>query len=154
VLGITGMTAWASETIQVVRPGGTLSLAGYDLKFKAINKVPGPNYEAERAIFDVTRNGRPVTRLTSERRFYPVRDQQTTVAGIRTNLLSNIYVVLGDPDSKGGWTVRLYHHPFVPWIWLGALTMALGGFVSLSDRRFRVGMPSRQRAEPAMTPAE
>ena len=154
VMGITGMTSWASETIQLVRPGGSISLSGYDLKFASLKNVPGPNYEAERALFDVTRNGRPVTQLTSERRFYPVREQQTTVAGIRTNLLSNIYVVLGDPGPNGAWTVRLYHHPLVPWIWLGALTMALGGFVSLSDRRFRIGMPSRQHAGPSLAPAE
>ena len=154
VMGITGMTAWASETIQMVRPGATISLAGYDLKFASISTVPGPNYEAERAIFNVSKKGRPVTNLITERRFYPVREQQTTVAGIRTNLLSNIYVVIGDPDNKGAWTIRLYHHPLVPWIWLGALTMALGGFVSLSDRRFRVGMPARQRATPVIAAAE
>jgi cytochrome c-type biogenesis protein CcmF len=153
VMGITGMTAWATETIQIVKPGGTLSLSGYDLKFASINTVQGPNYEAERALFNVTRNGRRVTDLVTERRFYPVREQQTAVAGIRTNLLSNIYVVLGDPNGAAGWAVRLYYHPLVPWIWLGALTMALGGFVSLSDRRFRVGMPVRDRT-PALAPAE
>jgi cytochrome c-type biogenesis protein CcmF len=153
VMGITGMTAWATETIQIVKPGGTISLSGYDVKFASINTVQGPNYEAQRALFNVTRNGRRVTDLTSEKRFYPVREQQTAVAGIRTNLLSNIYVVLGDSNGEAGWAVRLYYHPLVPWIWLGALTMALGGFVSLSDRRFRVGMPVRDRA-PVLAPAE
>jgi cytochrome c-type biogenesis protein CcmF len=153
VMGITGMTAWATETIQIVKPGGSLSLSGYDVKFASINTVQGPNYEAERALFNVTRNGRRVTDLISEKRFYPVREQQTAVAGIRTNLLSNIYVVLGDSNGEAGWAVRLYYHPLVPWIWLGALTMALGGFVSLSDRRFRVGMPVRDRA-PLLAPAE
>jgi cytochrome c-type biogenesis protein CcmF len=153
VMGITGMTTWASETIQVVKPGGTLSLAGYDVKFAALKNVQGPNYEAEHAIFDVTRNGRHVTELVSERRFYPVREQQTAVAGIRTNLLSNIYIVLGDPNGPGGYAVRLYHHPLVPWIWIGALVMAFGGFVSLSDRRFRIGMPQRQR-DTGLVPAE
>jgi cytochrome c-type biogenesis protein CcmF len=153
VMGITGMTAWATETIQIVKPGGTISLSGYDVKFASINTVQGPNYEAQRALFNVTRNGRRVTDLISEKRFYPVREQQTAVAGIRTNLLSNIYVVLGDPNGEAGWAVRLYYHPLVPWIWLGALTMALGGFVSLSDRRFRVGMPVRDRG-PQLAPAE
>jgi cytochrome c-type biogenesis protein CcmF len=147
VLGIAGMSTWATETIQVVKPGGTISLSGYDVKLASVKTVPGPNYEAERARFEVTRNGRNVTELFSERRFYPVREQQTSVAGIRTNLLSNIYVVLGDPNGEAGWAVRLYYHPLVPWIWLGALTMALGGFVSLSDRRFRIGMPVRQRGD-------
>ncbi|MEQ1670050.1 MAG: cytochrome c-type biogenesis CcmF C-terminal domain-containing protein, partial [Hyphomicrobium sp.] len=154
VLGIAGMSAWATETIQMVRPGGTISLSGYDLKFASVNNVPGPNYDAERAVFNVTRNGRFVTVLETERRFYPVREQQTTVAGIRTNLLSNIYVVIGEPDKKGAWQVRLYYHPLVPWIWLGALIMALGGFVSLSDRRFRVGAPARQKTGATLAPAE
>ena len=153
VMGIAGMSTWATETIQIVKPGGTISLSGYDVKLASVKTVPGPNYEAERALFEVTRNGRRVTELISERRFYPVREQQTIVAGIRTNLLSNIYVVLGDSNGEAGWAVRLYYHPLVPWIWLGALTMALGGFVSLSDRRFRIGMPSRQRTD-ALVAAE
>jgi cytochrome c-type biogenesis protein CcmF len=153
VMGIAGMSTWATETIQIVKPGSTISLSGYDVKLASVTNVPGPNYEAERGRFEVTRNGRRVTELTSERRYYPVREQQTSVAGIRTNLLSNIYVVLGDPNGEAGWAVRLYYHPLVPWIWLGALTMALGGFVSLSDRRFRIGMPVRQRAD-ALVPAE
>ena len=153
VMGIAGMSTWATETIQIVKPGGSISLSGYDVKLASVTNVPGPNYEAERGRFEVTRNGRRVTELISERRFYPVREQQTSVAGIRTNLLSNIYVVLGDPNGDAGWAVRLYYHPLVPWIWLGALTMALGGFVSLSDRRFRIGMPVRQRAD-ALVAAE
>ena len=103
VMGITGMSTWATETIQIVKPGGTISLSGYDVKFTSIRTVPGPNYEAEQARFDVTSAGRPVTQLVTERRYYPVREQQTVVAGIRTNLLSNIYVVLGDPtEAKDG----------------------------------------------------
>ncbi len=155
VMGIAGMTAWAAETVQLVAPGGSIQLSGYEVKLASLRNVPGPNYSAERGTFAVTRNGRPVTQLISERRFFTVRDQQTTVAGIRTNLVSNVYVVLGDPDGKGSWTVRLYYHPLVPWIWIGALVMALGGFVSLSDRRFRVGSAARRSAvPPALAPAE
>jgi cytochrome c-type biogenesis protein CcmF len=150
VAGITGMTSWATETIESLRPGAGFTHAGYDVRFVSAGVVPGPNYEAQQAVFDVTVKGRPLTRLVSERRFYPVRDQTTTSAGIRTNLVSNIYVTLGDPDGKGGWVVRFYYHPFVPWIWLGAFTMALGGFVSLADRRLRVGAPvSARAAKPA-----
>ncbi|MBO0758916.1 MAG: heme lyase NrfEFG subunit NrfE, partial [Bradyrhizobiaceae bacterium] len=77
----------------------------------------------------------------SERRFFPVRQQQTIAAGIRTNLMSNLYVAIGEPDGSGAWAVRFYYHPFMPWVWIGALSMALGGLVSLSDRRLRVGAP-------------
>ncbi|MGJ5009775.1 heme lyase CcmF/NrfE family subunit [Bradyrhizobium oligotrophicum] len=155
VAGITGMTAWASEKVQMLRPGQSLQLAGYDIKLRSIGKFPGPNYEAERGTFDITRNGKPFTQLSSERRFYPVRQQQTTAAGIRTNLLWNVYVTLGDPDDKGAWAVRCYYHPLVPLVWIGALMMACGGFVSLADRRFRVGAPRRSmRAVPTAVPAE
>ncbi|MGJ4903090.1 heme lyase CcmF/NrfE family subunit [Bradyrhizobium sp. HKCCYLS2058] len=155
VAGITGMTAWASEKVQMLRPGQSLQLAGYDIKLRSIGKFPGPNYEAERGTFDITRNGKPFTQLSSERRFYPVRQQQTTAAGIRTNLLWNVYVTLGDPDDKGAWAVRSYYHPLVPLVWIGALMMACGGFISLADRRFRVGAPRRSmRAVPTVVPAE
>jgi len=149
VAGITGMTAWATEKIQMMRPGETLHLSGFDVHFKSVGNVTGPNYQAEQAVFDVAGKGRAATRLFSERRFYPVRDQQTTSAGIGTNLISNVYVTIGDPDGKGAWAVRFYYHPFVPWIWLGALTMAFGGFVSLFDRRLRVGVPQRLRVPAA-----
>jgi cytochrome c-type biogenesis protein CcmF len=84
--------------------------------------------------------------MTAERRFYPLQKVQTNQTGIRTNLISNIYIALGEADSNGGWTVRLYYHPLAPWLWIGGFTMAFGGFVSLSDRRLRVGVPKLKRA--------
>ena len=143
VAGITGMTSWATEKIEMLRPGQSLELSGYNLRLRSVGNVAGPNYDAERGTFDVTRNGRFVGQMSSERRFYPVREQQTTAAGIRTNLISNLYVAIGEPDGNGAWAVRFYYHPFMPWVWIGTLTMALGGFVSLSDRRLRVGVPQR-----------
>jgi cytochrome c-type biogenesis protein CcmF len=154
VVGITGMTAWATEKIELVRPGQTLFLSGYEVHLRSVGNVKGPNYDAERGTFEITRNGHYVTRLFSERRFYPVREQQTTAAGIRTNLISNLYVVLGDPDGSGAWTVRFYYHPFMPLVWIGALTMAFGGLVSLSDRRLRVGAPQRSTSKLMVAAAE
>ncbi len=154
VAGITGMTAWATEKIDLLRPGQSLLLSGYELRLRSVGDVTGPNYDAERGIFDISRNGRPVTQLFSERRFYPVRQQQTTAAGIRTNLISNLYVALGDPDGSGAWAVRFYYHPFMPLVWIGALAMAFGGFVSLSDRRLRVGAPQRSARPLIAVPAE
>jgi len=151
------MTAWATEKIQMMRPGESLQLSGFEVRFRSVGMTEGPNYQAERAVFDVTSEDAAVANLVSERRFYPVREQQTTAAGIRTNLISNIYVTIGEPDGKGAWAVRFYYHPFVACIWLGAFTMALGGFVSLSDRRLRVGAPqraSRLPGEIAAVPAE
>jgi cytochrome c-type biogenesis protein CcmF len=154
VAGITGMTAWATEKIESLRPGESLRLSGYDVRLRSVGDVAGPNYDAERGIFDVSRNGRPVAQLYSERRFYPVRQQQTTAAGIRTNLIRNLYVTLGDADGKGAWAVRFYYHPFMPLVWIGALMMAFGGFVSLADRRLRVGAPRRSFPALAAIPAE
>jgi cytochrome c-type biogenesis protein CcmF len=154
VCGITAMSTWATEKIQLMRPGETLQLSGYDLRFVSIGDAAGPNYQAQRGVFEVSRGGRRVAQLVSERRFYPVREQQTTAAGIRTNLISNLYVAIGEPNDAGGWAVRFYYHPLAPWIWLGALTMALGGFVSLSDRRLRVGAPQPALRRAVMVPAE
>jgi cytochrome c-type biogenesis protein CcmF len=148
VAGITGMTSWATEKIEMLRPGQSLDLSGYNLRLRSVGEVPGPNYEAERGTFEITRNGRRVGQLFSERRFYPVRQQQTTAAGIRTNLISNLYVAIGEPDNSGAWAVRFYYHPLMPWVWIGALTMALGGFISLCDRRLRVGVPRHALAAP------
>jgi len=89
--------------------------------------------------------------LTAERRFYPVRNMTTTEAAIHTTWFADLYAVVGDADEKGGWTVRLYHNPLVPWIWVGAVLMALGGLVSLTDRRHRVGAPARARKTAAKT---
>jgi cytochrome c-type biogenesis protein CcmF len=79
-----------------------------------------------------------------EKRFYQVEDGSQTDVAIRTNLLSDVYAVIGDPDGNDGFVLRLYYNPLVPWIWLGAAAMALGGLVSLSDRRHRVGAPARR----------
>jgi cytochrome c-type biogenesis protein CcmF len=154
VAGIVGMSAWATEKIALMRPGQVIELSGFEIRFNSVNAVLGPNYEADRGSFDIGRDGRRIATIISERRFFPVRQQQTTSAGIRTNLISNVYVAIGEPDETGAWTVRSYYHPLVPWIWLGTLTMALGGFVSLSDRRLRVGMPRRSSRQPVLAPAE
>jgi cytochrome c-type biogenesis protein CcmF len=153
VAGITGMTSWATEKIDMLRPDQSMELSGYVLRFRSVDDAAGPNYDAGRATFDITRSGKFVAQLFSERRFYPVRQQQTIAAGIRTNLMSNLYVAIGEPDGNGAWAVRFYYHPLMPWVWIGALTMAFGGFVSLSDRRLRVGVPQRRPHTAAVVPA-
>jgi len=90
------------------------------------------------------RDGEAVAILTPEKRVYQVRAMPTTEAAIRTTFFSDLYALLGDSDGAGGWTVRVYHEPLVPWIWIGCLVMVVGGLTSLSDRRLRVGAPARQ----------
>lgn len=153
VAAITTVSTWQSENILMMRPGDSARIAGYDVQLGAVNRVMGENYEAERGSFLITHDGAPVTTLHAERRFYPVQQQQTSQTGIHTNFISNVYVVLGEPDESGGWAVRLYYHPLAPWLWFGGLIMASGGFLSLSDRRFRIGVPQRAASAIAV-PAE
>jgi cytochrome c-type biogenesis protein CcmF len=136
-----------------MRPGQTAEIAGYAVRFEGVREVRGPNWIAQRGTFTVTREGRPVAELASDKRFFIVEQRPTTEAGIHTTLWRDLYFVLGEPAPDGGWTVRLYHNPLVVWIWGGAVLMALGGLLSLSDRRFRVGAPRPARAAVAV-PAE
>ena len=147
IAGITGSTAWTEERIVDARPGDQIALAGYTIAFDAVNQVTAPDYTATRADMRLLRDGREIAALHPEKRFFPVENGSATGVAIHTNLLSDVYAVIGDPDGKGGYTLRLYWNPLVPWIWLGAAAMALGGLVSLTDRRHRVGAPARRRRE-------
>jgi len=149
IVGVTASSTGQSERILTVREGDTVALAGYQVAFDAVREVQGPNWVAQRATFSVSRDGRHITTRHSEKRFYPVEGQPTTEAGIDTTLWRDLYFVLGDQAPDGGWTVRLYHNPLVVWIWGGCIIMALGGLISLTDRRLRVGAPSRKPARPA-----
>ncbi|HEY0522721.1 MAG TPA: heme lyase CcmF/NrfE family subunit [Stellaceae bacterium] len=144
VAGIAG-SAWQAESIESVKPGGTVDLAGYSFRFDGLSEGQGPNYSYQRATLTVTRDGKPVATMYPERRFYPVQRQGTTDAAIRTNGFRDLYAAIGDTDAQGNTVLRLYRNPLVPWIWGGAIVMALGGLVSLSDRRFRIGVPVRRR---------
>jgi cytochrome c-type biogenesis protein CcmF len=145
IIGIVGTTSWSSEVIQGMRPGDTISLAGYTLRFEGARQVQGPNYVADRGTFMVMRDGVELGRVASSKRLYDQPRQVTTETAIRTTGFADLYIALGDGDGKGGWGVRVYHNVLVPWIWFGAVVMMLGGLLSLSDRRFRVGAPARRR---------
>ena len=144
VAGITGSNAWTVEKVVSARPGQSFEIAGYQIALDAVSEVRGPDYTATRADLRLLRGGRQITAMHPEKRFYPVENGTQTDVAIRTNLLADVYVVIGDPDGQGGHVLRLYWNPLVPWIWLGAAAMALGGLVSLSDRRHRVGAPARR----------
>jgi len=142
--GIIGSSVWKSEVVTNLRPGETVEIAGYSLLFEGVGKLAGPNYSIERARFTVSRGDEIIAVMFPEKRVYEVRSMPTTEAAIRTTLVSDLYLVIGDADGQGGWTVRVYHEPLVPWIWLGCFVMVGGGLVSLSDRRLRVGAPRRK----------
>jgi cytochrome c-type biogenesis protein CcmF len=136
-LGITGVTAWESDKVLTMRPGDTVAFAGRNLSLESVDLVDGPNYQARQALFRVTGQGKPYP-LVSETRAFPSAGSQTTEAGIHVSPLGNYYVSLGDLSGEGV-IVRMWNHPLIIWIWLGGFTMALGGAISLSDRRLRVG---------------
>jgi cytochrome c-type biogenesis protein CcmF len=147
LIGISGSLAWRTEKIEVMRPGETVKVAGYQLTLKGVeDNIKGPNYSASRATFIASKNGRFIAEMKPERRMYTVPPQPTTDIAIRTNLISDLYVVIGEPDGKGAHVARLYHIPLVPWIFFGALVMVAGGAMSLSDRRHRVGAPVRKQS--------
>ena len=146
ILGMTASSAWKQEDIRVLRPGESASIAGYSYRLDSVGPAAGPNYSVTRAQFTFSRDGEPIAVLTPEKRFYPDAQTNTTQAAIHISQLSDLYAVIGEPDGKGGWTVRVYHEPLVPLIWFGIIVMAAGGVVSLSDRRYRVGAPLRARS--------
>jgi cytochrome c-type biogenesis protein CcmF len=149
VIGMTGAAAWKTENIKVLQPGQALTLQGYDFRLESVQGIRGENYLADQAHFVVSRDGEVIANLYPERRQYLVQAMPTTEAAIRSTPLADLYAVIGEPDGKGGWIVRVYHEPLVAWIWFGALIMVAGGLTSLSDRRYRVGAPVRAAAAQA-----
>jgi cytochrome c-type biogenesis protein CcmF len=154
VVGVVATSAYRAERILVMKPGETVSLAGYTLGFRGVAPATGPNYSEVVGLFDVTRGAEPVTKLEPSKRLYDAPPQPTTEAGIHVSWRGDLYVVLGDEQKSGGYVVRAYFNPLVRFIWIGALIMFLAGAVSLSDRRLRVGAPGRARRLPAAAPAE
>ena len=154
--GIAAITAWESEDIRVVRLGDAFPAAGYTLRLDAVEEHEGPNYLAETAVLAVLKDGRQIATLRPEKRLYPVQGMPTTEAAIDRGFTRDLYVALGDAQTGGGWALRTYVKPFANWIWIGAMIMALGGAISLTDRRYRVGAPAarRERAGAAPMPAE
>ena len=148
VLGSVATSSWNVELMQVMKPGDRVSFAGYAIQLDRMEQVQGPNYVAERATLAVSVGGKPYTVLQPERRLFAVQRRQVAETAIQTNFLRDLYATLGEGDPQQGWVIRLYLNPLAPWIWLGAALCALGGFISLSDRRLRVGAP-RPRASHA-----
>jgi len=146
VAGVTASSAWQTERIERMVAGDAVDLAGYRLVFRGVEGAKGPNYTAVTGRFDLESGGRLIAVLRPEKRNYPAERSQTTEAAIHTSWLADVYAVLGDRGQDGAWTARLYHNPLVPWIWLGAIVMATGGAVSLTDRRLRIGAPRRTAA--------
>ncbi len=158
VIGIAGASAWNVEKLAVMKTGDAIDLAGYRLVFKRLYEQPGPNYAEFAGDFELSSGGRVIGTIVSAKRKYEAPPQATTAAGIATRPLGDVYVVLGnEAEGGGGFSIRAYYHPFVRWIWGGALLMFAGGLVSLLDRRLRIGVARRAadaRLPSAPAPAE
>ncbi len=152
IIGISLMLAWETEDIRVAHVGDTFTVAGYEINLARVDDIEGPNYFSTAAELRVSKNGREVAVLYPEKRVYPVAAMPTTEAAIDNGIFRDIYLVIGDEQPGGGWAVRSYVKPFANWIWAGAIIMSLGGFLSLTDRRFRVAAGARKR--PVGVPAE
>jgi cytochrome c-type biogenesis protein CcmF len=118
-------------------PGQTLEVSGYTLRFEGVDHQQGPNYVADRGHVRVLHGGRELALLHPEKRAYASGGQVMTEAGIHARVRGDVYVALGEPLGNNAWAVRVHVKPFVRWVWFGALLMALGGFVTAADRRFR-----------------
>ena len=149
VVGVTLVKGYDAVEDVRLRPGESAKLAGYEFRLEQVSNVRGPNYTAARAHIEVTRDGKPLTRLYPERRVYTVQDQVMTEAAIDPGLTRDLYVSLGDPLDGGAWLIKLQHKPFIDWIWGGCLIMALGGLLAASDRRYRYATRQKLVEAPA-----
>jgi cytochrome c-type biogenesis protein CcmF len=156
LLGIVGETQWGQERIQAVSPGDKVQIRNYDITFDRTYKRSESNYSETVATFTVRRRGDVVGVLEPSKRTFAARGTTTTESALMTRGVSQLYLSLGDVRADGSVGIRLYYKPLVLLIWIGCVVMALGGALSLSDRRLRVGAPkpARTKPRPAMVPAE
>jgi len=158
-LGAAFETAWRSEATEALSAGQTMHLAGFELRLDRVGEAFGPNYEAERVLVHVAdANGRFVCEAAPERRLYAAGGQTLSSVAICPRILDDLYIVSGDRrETPGGGTaflIRAYWNPWVRLVFAGPLLMALGGALSLSDRRLRFAVTARARAGLAPAPAE
>ncbi len=153
IFGISAVTAWEIEDIRTTQFGATYDVGGYSFTLNKVEELDGPNYDIVRGEVLVG-DGKQTWLMYPEKRNFIVQRMPTTEAAIDYSLTRDVYVVLGDPQENGGYAMRIYIKPFVNWIWIGSLVMALGGLFSLFDRRYRVAAPARKQAKPIAAPAE
>ena len=153
LLGIVSVSTWATERIVAVKVGQSISLSGFELTFDGLVQRSGANYREVVGKFTVRQGGEAIGSLEPTKRSFASRETTTTEAALMTRGFSQLYLSLGDVNSDGSVAVRLYYKPMVLLIWIGSIVMMLGGALSLSDRRLRVGAP-KPAAKPAVQPAE
>jgi cytochrome c-type biogenesis protein CcmF len=151
-IGASGVESYKIEKDVALKPGGSFRIAGYDFKFVNAVNVRGPNYDAVEALMVVTRGGRPVAILKPQKRHFWVQQTDNSQAAISVNWARDLFVAMGNPLGENAWSMRIQYKPLVRYIWLGALVMAIGGFVAATDRRYRVKVPVTASAGVAAPP--
>jgi cytochrome c-type biogenesis protein CcmF len=157
MLGIISAGTWGTELIVALKPTQTVSLSGYDLSFDGLVSRAGPNFSAQVAKFTVRSGGVPVGVMEPSKRNFASRETTTNEAALMMRGAGQLYLSLGDTNPDGSIAIRLYYKPLVMLIWLGAVVMMLGGGLSLSDRRLRIGAPkpaAKPASKPTLQPAE
>jgi cytochrome c-type biogenesis protein CcmF len=130
--------------------GDTVNAGGYTFRLNGVTNVAGPNYQAAQAEIEVSKNGETVRRMYPEKRSYTASGNVMTETAIDSGLFRDLYLSLGEPVSNGAWSVRVYYKPFVSWIWGGAVLMALGGGLALSDRRYALAARKQREQREAL----
>lgn len=143
--GIVLVSHYEQERDVALAPGESVAVAGYDIHFDALSRKQGPNYQTDHGEFTVTHQGDLVTKLVSEKRFYTVQRTSMTEVGLDPGLTRDLYIALGEPLEGERWAIRVYVKPFVRWIWFGAVIMAIGGLISLVDKRYRRRKQTQER---------
>jgi cytochrome c-type biogenesis protein CcmF len=142
IVGVTMVKGYGIEVNVPLEVGQSVTVSGEDYTFRGVTPITGPNYRGVAGTIEVRSNGKLVQTLRPEKRIYNASGSAMTEAAINTGFLGDRYVSLGEPTTDrgeaGAWGVRVYVKPFVDWIWGGAFLMALGGFIAMSDRRYRL----------------
>lgn len=143
IIGVTLVNGYETEKDVRMEIGSTVEMGGYTFRFTGASPVSGPNYQAMRGDIEVLRNGEKIRVMQPEKRTYNASGMAMTEPAIDTGFLRDLYVALGEPLEDGAWVVRVYHKPFVDWIWFGCLLMAFGGILAVTDRRYRLKIHSK-----------
>lgn len=141
VFGVTFATGFEAKRETTLAVGQTVQVGGFDFRLQGVDSAAGPNYDAQRGHVLVSRHGRHVDDLFPEKRRYRAQEMPLSQASIHTGLQRDLFVALGDAVGEATWTVRIQVKPYMAWIWIGCVLMAIGGLLALMDRRYRVPMP-------------
>ena len=144
-IGVVLTSHQSSERDLRLAPGESLSLGGYEFVFEGAVHHEGPNFTSDKATIRVFDGDKQIATLHPEKRLYTVQQMPMTEAGIDAGFTRDLFVALGEPLEQGAWAVRIHIKPFVRWIWLGGLLMALGGFLAAADKRYRIKVRTRVR---------